>query len=537
MRMKRILLATATCLVLLTSACKSAATIWNAASGAFIDVSNAIAQTQYGDTVQIPAGTWVWTNAELGISGITVAGAGTNATFLLDNLPAPSAANNWAQFHRFFVATTTTNALTRITGITFQDDGNPYHDFKGKVEFDGRNGPSTSWRLDHCNFINLNGDNVFVHGQAVSVVDHCYFQLQGSGITLYGISYSDSYGDVPWASPSNYGSTNTLYVEDCWFTNIIPDSSSSAAFDGYAGARIAFRHNTVWNTFFGTHGNDTAQRYRGLRLIEVYNNTFNDNQSFVTAMDLRSGTGVVFSNTVTGFTLFDTIENYRNVEPNYWGGVNGSSSWDSNCPTVFFTGTHVGTNSAPFFQTSGTPWTPGQWAGYVMVDNTSGRYDLIQNNSSNQLYMTAMKDLTTVLFTNGDNVQIFYVGAAIDEVGHGSGDLIADSLVNWPTVTTIDVAANTATWPHQSLDPVYSWGNTLNGGPGGLVSSYANIIEGREIYFNTVRPGYTPYTYPHPLQTNSGSVLGTGNSGSGGGSTTSTNSTLPPPTGLHIIPQ
>jgi hypothetical protein len=535
--MKRLFLATTACLLFLTMVSKSAATTWNAASGAYIDVSNAVAQTHYGDIVQIPAGTWTWTNAELSISGITVAGAGTNATFILDNLPVPSAANNWAQYHRFFVATTTTNALTRITGITFKDGGNTYHDFKGKIEFDGRRGPSTSWRLDHCNFINLNGDNVFVHGQAVSVIDHCYFQLQGSGVTLYGISYSDSYGDVPWATPSNYGSTNALYIEDCLFTNIIPNSSSSAAFDGYAGARVAFRHNIVWNTFFGTHGNDTAQRYRGVRMVEMYNNTFNDNQNFVTAMDFRSGTGVVFSNTVSGYSMFDTMENYRNVQPNYWGGVNGSSAWDSNSATVYYSGTHAGTNSAPAFLASGVSWTPGQWAGYVMVDSTSGRYDLIQNNSSNQLFMTAMKDLSPVLFTNGDSIQILYVGAALDEIGHGSGDLCADSLANWPTISTINVPANIAAWPHQSLDPLYSWGNTLNGNPSGLTSSYANIVQGREIYYNTVRPGYTPYTYPHPLQTSSGTVNGTGSSGSGGGGTTSTNATLSPPTGLHIIPQ
>ncbi|HEX7655054.1 MAG TPA: hypothetical protein VF607_16210 [Verrucomicrobiae bacterium] len=526
-------LATSLCLGLGAAGSLRAAVI-NAASGAYADVTNAVAHATFGDTVQLPAGTWTWTNSEMTFSGITIAGMGTNATILIDNLPGPSAANNWRQFNRFMIAVPVTNALTRITGITFQDGGNPLHDFKGKIEFDGRASTALKWRIDHCQFVKLNGDNLYVHGNANGLVDHCTFILQGTAINHYGISMSDSYGDVPYATPPGFGTANALYVEDCYFTNVIPNSSSSAVYDGYAGGKSVFRNNTVWNTFWEAHGNDTSQRYRGTRSFEIYNNSFLDNQNFVTAMDFRSGTGVIFSNTVVGYKIFSTIENYRNVQPNYWGGVNGASLWDSNSPTIYLSGIYTGTNGATSLTVNGANWTPGQWTGYVLVNTNSGRFDLIQNNTANQISLTAPKDLAPMTFTNGDAYEIHYVGAALDQVGRGSGDMVIDSYANWPNITTVNTVGNAAGWPHQVLEPLYSWGNTLNGNLAGVTSSYANIQEGREIYFNTPKPGYTPFTYPHPLQSSSTNSTG---SGSTGGSTTNQTANLQPPTGLQVIPQ
>ena len=59
--------------------------------------------------------------------------------------------------------------------------------------------------------------------------------------------------------------------------------------------------------------------------------------------------------------------------------------------------------------------------------------------------------------------------------------------------------------PYQVLTPVYGWGNTLNGSPTNLIT-YASCEKGHTIvqenrdFYNTKKPGYTAYTYPHPLQ-------------------------------------
>jgi hypothetical protein len=60
----------------------------------------------------------------------------------------------------------------------------------------------------------------------------------------------------------------------------------------------------------------------------------------------------------------------------------------------------------------------------------------------------------------------------------------------------------------QVSSPLYLWNNTYNDGLSGPsvfnnngdCEESANVLqEGRDFYSNTQKPGYTPYTYPHPL--------------------------------------
>ena len=56
------------------------------------------------------------------------------------------------------------------------------------------------------------------------------------------------------------------------------------------------------------------------------------------------------------------------------------------------------------------------------------------------------------------------------------------------------------------LEPLYEWNNTHDGADVDLIvgSSHANadrhIVQGRDFFNDTPRPGYTPFPYPHPLQ-------------------------------------
>jgi len=58
----------------------------------------------------------------------------------------------------------------------------------------------------------------------------------------------------------------------------------------------------------------------------------------------------------------------------------------------------------------------------------------------------------------------------------------------------------------QLLEPVYAWGNTLNGQVAHVAvqdlggRSFEHIKEGRDFCNHTPRPGYKPYAYPHPLR-------------------------------------
>jgi hypothetical protein len=54
---------------------------------------------------------------------------------------------------------------------------------------------------------------------------------------------------------------------------------------------------------------------------------------------------------------------------------------------------------------------------------------------------------------------------------------------------------------NQTLSPVYAWNNTANGAPTNVYvyNAKQHIVEGRDFFNDIQRPGYTPYTYPHPL--------------------------------------
>ena len=137
---------------------------------------------------------------------------------------------------------------------------------------------------------------------------------------------------------------------------------------------------------------------------------------------------------------------------------------------------------------------------------------------------------TAVLFNNGQSYKIYQCYPQLDQLGRGSGDLIADTVPG--NGNPINTVTGQATWPHQVSEPVYQWGNTFNGvhdaaiGPNS--QGYAVIQLNRDYYDNTPKPGYTPLPFPHPLVSTNSVPVSTG-----GGSGTST---VVPPGNLQARP-
>ena len=50
-----------------------------------------------------------------------------------------------------------------------------------------------------------------------------------------------------------------------------------------------------------------------------------------------------------------------------------------------------------------------------------------------------------------------------------------------------------------ALDPIYVWNNTVNGRPNNGGDASIHVQAGRDFIEGVPRPGYTPFTYPHPL--------------------------------------
>jgi hypothetical protein len=90
----------------------------------------------------------------------------------------------------------------------------------------------------------------------------------------------------------------------------------------------------------------------------------------------------------------------------------------------------------------------------------------------------------------------------MDQPGSGQSSVLTDPLNDGDVQPKAPVA--------NALSPVYCWGNTVetNGGTPvstGCTSTSDSIVIGRDVINGTVKPGYTSFTYPHPLV--SGTVI------------------------------
>ena len=491
----------------LSSFARMEAAIITAADDSQAAVQTAVQAAQNGDTVKVPAGTGVWTSTLLIAKNVQLIGAGIGQTIIVDEESRSGSGDHLITW------TTLSNGFPRLSGFTFQGGvTNITPAVDGALSIGGT---CASFRIDHCKFNLLYNKGVLIYEPVFGVVDHCTFiQTWNNGIEVYGSGIAgDSWGDGSWATPVQWGSTNFLYIENCSF------SYSGYPYpyvdDGYAGARIVFRYNSVTNEGFQNHGTESAQRNRGCRAYEVYENTFVQNAAGYNAGDpiyLRSGTGVIFSNTFTGYANMISLLNFRstgNFMP--WGSANGQNGWDSNnISGALATGTHTAANNANGVLTdSSQTWTINQWVGGYEVQDVAlggtntGSYSLIISNSAHDIYTLGDHLGVLIHWTNGAGYKIYQCYHQLDQIGLGSGDLVADTSPN--SGIPINTTTGTPVWPHEVSEPMYQWGNTLNGTPNAAIGSTrgyggCNIIMLNRDYFdNTPKPGYTPLAYPHPL--------------------------------------
>ena len=429
----------------------AAVSLWNSnASAATRDVScsgnitsslqSAINSSVDSDTVNIGAGSCSAGEVSWANKNITVKGQGIGVT----NVSGLS-----------FKVTDTTKAAFRITGMSVGSASSWTIDSVGvKTGIKG-------WRIDHIAWSYPScGQNIalFVNGINWGLVDHNTFKNAGNSIFLrawaegtdevnpWPPSGTPGMGGYSWLLPLNLGSDEAVYVEDNAFN--MDGGCYLGIGDHYYGARMVFRHNTVHNAYWQSHATRGYERGGSLK-VEIYNNVFTSSDSaWYRAIHMRSGTGVIFNNTLQN--SFNTIQadnqrsNGQNTDSPY-GSCNGSSKWDGNL--------------------SGESGWP-----------------------------------------------------CLDQIGRGPGQ-----------------------YPNQPSVPLYGWNNgkAIGCSSGGSCSNDVTIIGDGDAHVRSTahsngqvdfvnsgsspKPGYTPFTYPHPLQ--------------GGVTSTPTNtSTMTPPTNLQVTP-
>ena len=476
------------------------AAIINAASVSLADVTSAIALANDGDTVLLPAGTASWSSNLTVTKAITLQGAGIGQTIIKENLSVDT---------QMLSFSTAAGKSYRVTAIEFQGGSRTTVFGKGMLCWSGE---SRAVRVDHCRFDGIRNANIRTGESVCGVIDHNTFILPANGayaLVVYHSTWNgNQWGDGSWALAPNWGGSGAVYVEDNEFDNA-SSLGQLAICDQVGGARTVFRYNTFNNTYIDSHGTGSTARYRSWRHFEIYNNIFTDNPPSSTfCVDCRGGTGVFFNNKIYGTTKFLTLHTYRFwLDTGSWGGSDGTNGWDINDTTggpnhdgIYLSGTAASGSTNLTLVVSGVAWTPDQWVGYSVKDTTpdstypSGFFSICTGNTSNTITVAAGSNASNVTkpFTKGDQFEIRKVILSLDQPGAGTSDLLADETSITPTPVDL----------HQTIDPIYSWGNSVDdvAGAGDKTAAVTgSMVEGVHYINGIARPGYTPYIYPHPL--------------------------------------
>jgi len=440
------LVSVAAVLLLALSRLGEAATI-NANSASQSDVAAAIASAADGDVLTIPGGTATWTRTLVVRKAITLQGAGVGVTIIKDGV----------QSGQLIAWSLAAGLSSRLTEIEFQDGGRSItaNAPGGILHVDGSNTDGSSFRWDHCKWNNLNGVPVF--DTVIGVVDHNSFIVNGykTAIYIYDTHWNGhDYGDGSWAAPTGFGSSQFLFIEDNTFTDTV--NAVFPVTDAHAGSRFVVRHNSIVNGFVTNHGTESTGRVRGCRAMEVYNNTFTGTNLNRFVAGSRSGGALYHHNNISGYwgAAVFSLQNFRHFmtfAP--WGGADGTSVWDVNEPSVFFTGTATANSSGTTVTVSGANWTPNHWVGHTIrrtsnvCNSNSLTFGWIRSNTANTIAYTdnAGYAIPSLTFCAGDTLETRKVDHAIDQPGRALGSLISG-----------DNPTRSPGWNNQVTEPCYS---------------------------------------------------------------------------------
>jgi hypothetical protein len=425
-----------------------------------------------GDTIYVAPGSGTWSYLRI-TKSVTLMGAGANSTVITGN----------------FVLT---GAAARISGFTF-NVGSTYNTIEWAVGF----------RIDHNIFTHAlpSGYNFYTYGHAAGPVeglfDHNTFT--NGKIVYYGEDTSTG-GNRRWAEPIGIGTSHAIYVEDNIF-NIYDAQSYNNSIDGNLGCRFVLRNNTFNSGRIEIHSLQ-VDNSRACRYWEMYNNKLNTSLGKnYRPFFIRGGTGFVFHNTVDGgFAINEVqLDNARSdssaIGPTGNNQVPTFGMCDGTIPssglivdgmTPGFQGwpcrDQIGRGTDAFLWnfTNPAPSQPSAPSYFWKNINTLNGTDLPVTVACNPADSLCARTITYHLVRNRD----FYAFSAPfnGTVGVGEGPL-----ANRPSTCVTGVGY----WATDEGE----WDSTHDGPDGQLYKCGGT---------NTWTLYYTPYTYPHPLQTGSG---------------------------------
>jgi len=148
-----------------------AATV-NAKSVSFADVNTAVGVAKEGDIVTIPAGTATWTSTLSLTKGITLIGAGSASTIILDNVPINSITGSAIVINTTLVA----GQSFRVSGLTVRYGPRTAKPISGAVI--NAQGTCFAYRIDNIHFDQPYDKAIHIGGWIYGVIDHCLFDTR-----------------------------------------------------------------------------------------------------------------------------------------------------------------------------------------------------------------------------------------------------------------------------------------------------------------------------------------------------------------------
>ena len=453
-----------------------------------------------GDVVAIPAGSCDWTTGvvQTFANSVTIQGAGaisaTDGGAGTTGSDLTAITNQSGNPAMEFI--TTAGKSFRFTGIAVLESSGSSAQGTGNLVIDGQ---SSAVRIDHSHFyIYVGGSKgIGLTNGVTGVADHLYINTPQEITNDFAFLNGGNWKGDP--DPNSLGDQSWADIDHFGTSQFfyVEDSRFSGGYlsDCSNGGRWVLRYSTILNNH-GMANHGTHDPWRSCRAAEIYQNTFNISPYTEGGgpEHENGGPALIWGNTVSG--------NYAHVV-------------DLNI---------IRQSSATYAE----PTPPNGW-GYC-GNQVTGATSVWDENTTSNGY------------------------ACLDQPGRGAGDLLA----GYPGSSIVDVTAgSTRTWPHQALDPIYVWANTLSGsmatsivedntgilvdnrdyyqqfgtygesgtfngtkgigqgllsarpqtctsGPGGNTSGVGYwATDTNTLYVcdptNTWTTYYTPYTYPHPL--------------------------------------
>ena len=243
-----------------------------------------------GDTITLPAGNFNWDSQISITKAITLQGAGLSATNITSSYTGTQAVSIACVPGQTTVIRDFGIRTFAATNCVFLVTGSGIRQFRfTNLSFNLPSGHDSIW-------ISYPADTTQGEGP-YGVIDSCTWSGGVSGVFVRD---NPNANPNSWNRPMTFGTEEAVYMEDNTFIQTTMFPGGSATMDGDNGCRVVFRHNTVQDYFFGTHGADSPGPINSALQHEVMHNTFTvtDGVAQAFAVFIRGGTAVIFDNTL-----------------------------------------------------------------------------------------------------------------------------------------------------------------------------------------------------------------------------------------------